>query len=368
MDLKLSDQELALRDGLRTWLDANYDFDAHLARTASTRTRDDALWREMIDRGWIARALPRRDALDQSTIDAAIIAAEFGRAVVVEPFFRSAFLAANVVFEAAEPTAADEILARIASGEARFAAALYEPEGRFRPDAIAVTAKAANGGWRISGRKALVMDGADADGIVVSARDDDGTAGLFLVEGNAAGLSRTGYRTIDDFAAADLVFDDVEARAIALGAAVEEGILSGIDRAITALGAEATGAAEAALDETAAYAGKREQFGRPIAQFQVIAHRLSRMFIELEGLRGGVIEALANATADRGERALAASGLKVLVADKGRYVVNQGIQVHGGVGTVNEYKVSHCFKRIFALETLYGNGDYHLARYARDFD
>src|SRR5690606_3409333 len=106
MDLKLSDQELALRDGLRTWLDANYDFEAHLARTASARTRDDALWREMIDRGWIARALPRRDALDQSTIDAAIIAEEFGRAVVVEPFFRSAFLAANVVFEAAEPTAA----------------------------------------------------------------------------------------------------------------------------------------------------------------------------------------------------------------------------------------------------------------------
>src|SRR5690606_35140044 len=146
----------------------------------------------------------------------------------------------NVVFEAAEPTVADEILARIASGEARFAAALYEPEGRFRPDAIAATATAADGGWRVSGRKALVMDGADADGIVVSARGDDGTAGLFLVEGNAAGLSRTGYRTIDDFAAADLVFDDVEARAIALGAAVEEGILSGIDRAITALGAEAT--------------------------------------------------------------------------------------------------------------------------------
>src|SRR3546814_5728929 len=88
----------------------------------------------------------------------------------------------------------------------------------------------------------------------------------------------------------------------------------------------------------------------------------------LEGLRGGVFEALANAAADAGERALAASALKVLVADKARFVVNQGIQVHGGVGTVNDYKISHCSKRVFALETLYGNGDYHLARYAREFD
>lgn len=368
MDLKLSDRELELRDGLRGWLEANYNFDAHLARTASAKSRDDALWRPMVDRGWIARALPRRDAIEQSAIDAAIIAEEFGRAVVVEPFFRSAFLTANVVFEAAEPAVADDILARIAKGEARFAAALYEPEGRFRPDTIAATAKQAEGGWRISGRKALVMDGAHADSIVVSARSDDGTAGLFLVTGDAAGLSRTGYHTIDDFAATDLVFEEVEADLIALGAGVEDAIAAGIDRSITALGAEATGAAQAALDETAGYAGKREQFGRPIAQFQVIAHRLARMFIELEGLRGGVIEALANASADPRERALAASALKVLVADRGRYVVNQGIQVHGGVGTINEYKVSHCFKRMFALETLYGNGDYHLARYAREFD
>ncbi|RIA37162.1 hypothetical protein DFR49_3039 [Hephaestia caeni] len=368
MDLKLSDAEQNLRDDLRAWLDSDYTFAAHLARTATATSRDDARWRTMVDRGWIARALPNRDAIEQSTIDAAIIAEEFGRAVVVEPFFRSAFLVANLVFEAAEPALADNILARIGSGEGRFAAALYEPGGRFRPEVVTTRAEQAGEDWVLSGRKAVVMDGADADHLLVSARLADGTTGLFMVAGEAEGLVRTGYYTIDDAAAADLTLDRVAARAVAIGGGVGAAITAGIDRTITALGAEAAGAAQAALDETAGYAGKREQFGRPIAHFQVIAHRLARMFIELEALRGGVFEALANVAADAGERALAASALKVLVAEKARFVVNQGIQVHGGVGTVNDYKVSHCFKRVFALETLYGNGDYHLARYAREFD
>src|SRR5690606_35073418 len=107
-----------------------------------------------------------------------------------------------------------------------------------------------------------------------------------------------------------------------------QAIEAAVDRTIVVLGAEAVGAAQAAIDETAAYAGKREQFGRAIANFQVVAHRLSRMFIELEALRGGVIEALSNAGASAGERTMAAAGLKVMIGENGRFVVNQGIQLH----------------------------------------
>lgn len=364
MDLKLSPAELALRDELREWLDAQYGFDAHLARTSVNTSRDETLWRAMIDKGWIARALPRHEALEQSVIDAAIIAEEFGRAVVVEPFFRSAFLAANLAYETLEDDDARALIDRIGSGAGRFACALYEPEGRFRHEWVTTRAVESDGQWRLTGRKAMVLDGADADRLIVSARTPGGEVGLFLVTGDATGLDRKPFHTIDDFAAADLALTDAPAIPLAIGDHVPAAIAAAVDRAIVALGAEVVGAAQAALDETAAYAGRREQFGRPIAQFQVIAHRLARMFIELEALRGGVIEALSNAGADAGARAQAAAGLKLLVAENGRYVVNQGIQVHGGVGTINEYKVSHCFKRVFALETLYGNGDYHLARYA----
>lgn len=364
MDLKLSPEELALRDDLRGWLDANYAFDAHLARTALNSARDERLWQALVERGWIARALPRHNGLAQSVIDASIIAEEFGRAVVVEPFFRSAFLAANVLFEALPAAEARALIDRIGSGADRVACALYEPDGRFRLDVVSTSASEAGNGWRLSGRKALVLDGADADRIIVSARTGDGRTGLFMIGGDSAGVARTRFHTIDDFTAADIVLDDAEAVVLALGDTVPAAISAAVDRAIVALGAEAVGAAQAAIDETARYAGQREQFGRPIAQFQVIAHRLARMFIELEALRGGVIEALSNATADAADRAQAAAGLKLLVGENGRFVVNQGIQVHGGVGTINEFKVSHCFKRVFALETLYGNGDFHLARYA----
>lgn len=364
MDLKLSSAELELRDGLRAWLDANYDFDAHLARTGVNLARDERLWQGLVAQGWIARALPRHGALEQSVIDASIIAEEFGRALVVEPFFRSAFLAANILFEALPAAEAHALIERIGSGADRFACALYEPEGRFRLDTVMTRAVEDGDGWRLSGRKAVVFDGADADRLLVTARTGAGEVGLFLVAGDTAGVDRTRFHTIDDLTAADIVLNDAEAHLLASSGAVPGAIAAGVDRAIVALGAEAVGAGQAAIDETAAYAGRREQFGRPIAQFQVISHRLARMFIELEALRGGVLEALSVATADAHVRAQAAAGLKLLVGENGRFVVNQGIQVHGGVGTINEFKVSHCFKRVFALETLYGNGDYHLARYA----
>jgi alkylation response protein AidB-like acyl-CoA dehydrogenase len=364
MDLKLSPAEAELQSGLRAWLEANYDFDAHLARTASAQTRDPRLWQGLVEGGWIARALPRRDD-QQSAIDASIVAEEFGRALVVEPFLRSAYLAASLIVETVNRDEADQLLARIGSGENRFAAALYEPDSRFRLDWIEAQATQSGGTWRLTGRKAMVMDGADADRILVSAKTADGAIGLFLVTGDAVGMTRTRFRSIDDFAAADIELDGVEAVPVAIGADVPGAIEAAVDRTIVVLGAEAVGAAQAAIDETAAYTGKREQFGRAIASFQVVAHRLSRMFIELEGLRGGVIEALSNAGASAGERAMAAAGLKVLIGDNGRFVVNQGIQLHGGVGTVNEYKVSHAFKRVFAIETLFGNGDFHLERYAR---
>ncbi|RYE02772.1 MAG: pimeloyl-CoA dehydrogenase small subunit [Sphingomonadales bacterium] len=363
--MKLSPAEAALQSGLRAWLDAHYDFPALLERTRSAQTRDPRLWQGLVDGGWIARALPRRDDLQQSAIDAAVIAEEFGRALVVEPFLRSAYLAASLIVEAVNGAEADPLLAKIGSGENRFAAALYEPDGRFWLDRITTRAVESGAGWRLTGRKAMVMDGKDADRILISATTEDGSTGLFLVTGDAAGMTRTLFRSIDDFAAADIALDGVEAVPVAIGAGVPDAIQAAVDRTIVVLGAEAVGAAQAAIDETAAYTARREQFGRAIASFQVVAHRLARMFIELEGLRGSVVEALSNAGASAEERALAAAGLKVMIGENGRFVVNQGIQLHGGVGTVDEYKVSHAFKRVFAIETLFGNGDFHLERYAR---
>jgi alkylation response protein AidB-like acyl-CoA dehydrogenase len=364
MDMKLSDAEAKLQSDLRAWLEAHYDFDAVLARTGSAQSRDAAIWQGLVDGGWIARALPRREDLQQSAIDASIVAEEFGRALVIEPFFRSNFLAANLLLEALPASEGDKAIAAIGQGEHRYACAFYEADGRFWLDQVETRADRQSG-WRITGRKAMVLDGADADRILLTARTAEGSIGLFEIAGDAAGLKRTRFHTIDDFAAADITLEGVEAHALVLADDAIAMVQSAVDRTITALGAESVGAASAAIDETAAYTGKRVQFGRPLSGFQVVAHRLARMFTELEGLRGGVIEALSNAAESAGDRAQAAAGLKFLIGENGRFVVNQGVQLHGGNGTIHEYKISHCFKRVFATDILFGNGDFHLERYAR---
>jgi alkylation response protein AidB-like acyl-CoA dehydrogenase len=365
MDLKLSASEVQLRDALAACLAGYYDFPAHLERTATAASRDDKLWARLVEGDFIARALPRAGELQQSLNNAAIVAEEFGRAVVVEPFFRSSFLAAHILFALGGDSDKQGHVAAIAEERHRFACALYEPQGRFSLEALETRAVEEGGGWRLSGRKAMVLDGADADRLLVSARTATGDLAVFLVEGGTQGIRRAPFHTIDDFAAADIELADVAASLVARGPGVEQSLRLAVDRVLIALGAEAVGAASAALDETAAYAGQRQQFGRIISQFQVVAHRLARMFIELEVLRGGMLEALASVSGPTQESALGAAGLKVLIADSGRFVVNQGVQLHGGVGTVNDYKVSHCFKRVFALETLMGNGNYYLDRYAR---
>lgn len=363
MDLRLSPTEAALQRDLDAWLLANFDFARLLQRLRTTASRDPEIWSALVSSGWIARALPRRDDIQQSVIDAAIIAESFGRAMVVEPFFRSGFVAANLLLEVAPVAEGDTLLAAIAEDRARFACALYEPEGRHRLDHVATTAAQIGEAWRLSGRKGMVLDGLDADHLLVTARGSQGV-GLFLVRSGAEGLHRQGFHTADDFSAADIRLIDTPAELLAMGDDVPGAIERAVDRAIVTLGADVVGAASAALDETARYAGERKQFKRTISSFQVVSHRLARMFVELEVLRGGLNHALSVADGSAGERAMAAAGLKHLIGESGRYVANQGVQLHGGVGTVHEFKVSHCFKRILVGDTLFGNGDHHLDRYA----
>lgn len=362
MDLRLSPTEAALASELDAWLSIEFDFDRLLKRLKTPASRDTEIWRALVSAGWIARALPRRDALQQSVIDAAIIAEAFGRAMIVEPFFRSGFVAANLLLEAAPADQADALIAAIAQDQARFACALYEPEGRHRLDHVATTAKPSREGWALTGRKGMVLDGADADHLLVTARTPQGL-GLFLVRG-VEGQHRQAFHTADDFSAADIRFTDAPASLLAVGEVVQAAVERGVDRAIVALGADVVGAASAALDETARYAGERKQFKRTISSFQVVSHRLARMFVELEVLRGGLNHALSTADGTAAERAMAASGLKHLIGESGRFVANQGVQLHGGVGTVHEFKVSHCFKRIMVGDILFGNGEHHLDRYA----
>jgi len=239
---------------------------------------------------------------------------------------------------------------------------------------VATTARKDGDGWIIDGHKAVVLHGDSADRIIVSARtsgdrrDKDGIS-LFIIDRGAAGLERRAYPTVDGSRAAELFLNSVKIGADALlgeegnGLAILEKVS---DDAITALCAEAVGAMKVLLDTTVEYTKTREQFGQPIAKFQVLRHRMADMMMEYEQAKSmALVAALKVDSADPVERRKAVSGAKVQIGKSGRFVGQQAVQLHGGMGMTDEMAIGHFFKRATLIEQAFGDTAYHLARYER---
>lgn len=299
-----------------------------------------------------------------------IVMEEFGRALVVEPYLETVVIGASALADAGGPLA-EHMLPALISGEKILAFAWAEEALRFDLGAIATRAKRDGAGWRISGRKTLVTAAPWADHFLVAVRSGGtpgNTAGLslILVEKAAPGLEIQSYPTIDGRQAADLIFDNCAVSRDALlgdeGAAVPAiEILR--DRAIAAVAAEAVGAMEQMLTDTRDYVKGREQFGQPLSSFQVLQHRLVDMYMQVELARSATYLATLNLGADPRTRARAASSAKVSIANACRFVGQNAIQLHGGMGMTDELAASHYFRRTTMIETEFGSADDHLARH-----
>jgi alkylation response protein AidB-like acyl-CoA dehydrogenase len=213
--------------------------------------------------------------------------------------------------------------------------------------------------------KSLVLDGPSADKLIISARLD-GNIVLFLLDRAHPGVHVHGYRLIDDTRAADVVLDDVRVEPASVLTAMEGAALEvleeALDRFILAKVAESLGAMETVLELTSEYVKSRSQFGQPLSKFQATQHRLAEMFVEAQALRSILYCGLANIEASVPERRRAISAAKVVAAGASRTIAGLGIQLHGGIGMTEEYRVGHYFKKVVATEKLCGDTDYHLAR------
>ncbi|MDH5738516.1 MAG: acyl-CoA dehydrogenase family protein, partial [Gammaproteobacteria bacterium] len=253
------------------------------------------------------------------------------------------------------------------------ALAFVEPQARFNLADVTTTATKSGEGFVINGFKGVVLGGPSADFLVVPARTDGAQrdeAGitLFVVEAGAGGVSRRDYPTVDGHRASEVTFDKVEVAVDAVIGEVGKGyalLESVIDQGIVALGAEAVGAMEVLYKTTVEYCKTREQFGQPIGKFQVLQHRMVDMFMEHEQTKSLLY--MAAMRLSEGETPLArqaVSALKVQVCKGGRFVGQNAIQLHGGMGMTDELNVGHYFKRLTVAETLFGNEDYHLKRFS----
>ena len=374
MDFEFSDEQRQLHDAVERYLGDQYSFDRYKAIKGSAAGWDPQIWRGLADLGVLAITVPTaQGGLGFGPLETLAMMGDCGRSLLLEPLLSSAVIATAVLRAFAGETAAAQMLTGMGEGAKIAVLAHFESGAGFESQWVNTRARRSGENYSLEGHKAVVMHAAAADTLLVSARTS-GEAGdaqgvsLFLVPRTAPGLVLDGYPTVDGQRAADVYLKGVEVPAAgrlgAEGAALAP-IEAALDIGLAALCADAVGVMQALLDATIEYVRTRQQFGQPIGRFQALQHRIADMLIHLEQARSmSYLAALRCTDEDVGERRRALSAAKAVIGQAGRFVGQQAVQLHGGMGMTDELKVSHWFKRLTATQLMFGDSDEHLQRYA----
>jgi len=371
LNFDYSDEQRALHDSLTRWLDKHYTFAQRREHLRAARPHDDATWHTLAEMGLLALPLPEaHGGLDGDSVDVAGVMAILGARLVLEPYLPTV-LAARMIADTGTPAQCGGWLPEVAQGRLRLAFAHGEPGTRHARTRVATGAAREGEGWRLHGRKSVVVGAPQAAQLVVSARVSgavDASAGLalFVVDTRAPGVELRSYRNHDGQHAADLLLRDVRVPdAQRLGTAGEAAavIEHTLDRGAAAVCAEALGIMRALNDTTLEYLKTRKQFGVAIGSFQALQHRMADMVVATEQAASMALMAAAKADSrDAVERGRAVSAAKAYVGQQARFVGQQAIQLHGGMGITDEMMVSHLFKRLTLIESSFGDTDHHLER------
>ena len=371
MDFNFTEEQTMIRDSLARLIKDQYDFDTRRKVVASKEGWRPKMWAQFAELGLLAAPFSEEDGgLGGGPIDAMVVMEEFGKGLVVEPFLQTVVVGGGFLKRAAAGQKAEHLAPMIA-GERVFAFAYAEPKGRYNLADLETTAKKDGAGWTISGHKAVVVGAPWASHLIVTARTaggrrDTGGIGVFIVARDAKGVTTRDYPTVDGRRASEVHFDNVAVGADAVIGDAENGlplIERVTDEAIAALCAEACGAMKVAQTMTVEYSRQRKQFGTPIGKFQVLQHKMVDMFMEAEQSVSMTYMATLKLDEDDVTRKKAASAAKVRIGQAGRFVGQNAIQIHGGMGMTDELAIGHYFKRLTIIDSEFGNVDHHLKRY-----
>jgi pimeloyl-CoA dehydrogenase small subunit len=372
MDFELTEEQRLLKDSVERLLDDHYDFERRKSYLESGFSRE--LWSKYAELGLLG--LPFAESFGGfggGAVETMIVAEAFGRALALEPFLPTVVLGGGLLRHGGTDAQQRTLLPKIAEGSLLLAFAHSERQSRYRLSDVATTARRDGSGFVIEGAKTLVLHGDSADKLLVTARLSGSTRdrqglGVFLVDAGASGVSRRGYQTIDGQRAAEVNLNHVRVdREAVVGEPGNALVLIErvVDEVIAALCAEAVGAMTVMHELTTEYLKTRRQFGVPIGTFQVLQHRAVDMLVALEQARSMAM--LATMMVDEpnaGERHKAIAAAKVQIGRSGRLVGQQAVQLHGGIGMTMEYKVGHYFKRVTAIDAIFGDADHHVAEVA----
>ncbi|MCE9650454.1 MAG: acyl-CoA dehydrogenase family protein [Parvibaculum sp.] len=374
MDFSFTEEQTLLRNSVQSLLADKYDFDTRRKIVKSADGWSPAMWKQFAELGLLAAPFSEEmGGLGGGSIETMILMEEFGRHLVVEPFVETVVIAGGFLREGASKAQADAHIPGIVDGSTVWAFAYAEPQGRYNLADLVTTAKKDGAGYTLNGYKAVVLGAPWAQKLIVTARtsggqrDRDGVS-VFIVDKNAPGVSTRDYPTVDGRRASEITFENVKVGADALIGAEGKGlplVEKVTDQAIAALSAEAVGCMGELNKATVEYCKTRKQFGVPIGKFQVLQHRMVDMFMAYEQSVSMTYMVNLKLEESDAERVKAAAGAKVQIGKAGRFVGQQSVQLHGGMGMTDELNVGHYFKRLTMIDTQFGNVDHQLKRYSQ---
>jgi alkylation response protein AidB-like acyl-CoA dehydrogenase len=366
MDFSLNEFQSMLVDSVEKFVTSEYDFESRQAYAASEIGFSDDVWKSFCELGWTAIPFAESDGgLDGSLIETMLLMQQFGRGLIVEPYLANVVLAGGVLRRIASEEQKAKWLHPMIGGELQTALAFVEPQSRYEIDDIQSTAVDNGSGWTLNGRKSVVLNGGNADVLIIPTGGDG--VSLFAVPAGADGVSRKTYPTVDGSTAADITLTNVHVDSDALlgdfgaGLTTLEAVL---DEAILAVCAEGVGIMQILTDKTVEYSKNRVQFGVPIGSFQALQHRMVDMLTASEQSYSLLLWAtMANADgSDQAKRAI--SSIKYQIGTAGKLVGQEAVQLHGGMGMSWEFDVGHYFKRLTVIGQMLGNADWHLDKLA----
>ena len=364
MNFEFSDDEQQLREAVQRFVERGYTFERRTAIAKAGGFSAEA-WGEIAGLGLLGLGTSEEDGGMAMGPVAAMLALEaLGRGLVLEPVAAVALVAASVLAQAPADVRSNWA-PRVASGEARVVLAYQERAARYKLQRVATKATKGGDAWTLSGAKSLVPIGDQADAFIVSARvsgnaDDPAGIALFLVERAAAGVKTQGYALQDGSRAAEVTLANAPATLLAAAGPAFAVLELAIDTGIAALAAEAVGAMDKLFELTADYLNTRKQFGVPIGTFQALRHRIADMKMQLELARSMSYYATLKLGEEPAVRRRAVAQAKVQLGQSARYLGQQAIQLHGGIGMTDEYIGSHYFKRLTTMEMQFGDTMHHI--------
>ena len=363
MNLDYNDEQNMLREQIQKFCESEYDFYKREEIVKSSKDFDPNVWNLFAEQGWLSMPFSEQSGgLGFGPIELSILFEEFGKALVIEPYLSTVVLSGTLL-DKSTFSEKNDLIEKICAGSIHISLAYAEVDNGYDYLNPSTTLDSK---FVLNGTKTLVLNGSNAEKIIVTCTNDD-TLNIVVLDANTSGVSINSFSTVDGQSCSEISFENVKldkSNIIATGNDAENLLKETINLATLCICAEAVGCMESCYHKTLEYTKGREQFGQPISGFQVLQHRMVDMFIESELAKSLLIKAMLEVNNRSDEMYKHVSALKSYVGKSGKLSAKEAVQLHGGMGVSEEMMIGHYLKKMISIDALFGNADYHLKTFS----